>query len=441
MTDRSDNFPPQHAPPDGFAGLDALAARAHDLAHARLPEGAERLGRERLLLTAAFMRPSGTAASHAIRAGVRSMLPVLAATAIAAGALLAGLRWFAVDRHAPLTYELDTPQPLAANYLIAPNAAKASAQFSDGSRIIAAPSARLRIDSTESRGARVLLEQGFARVHVQHRGDSRWEFVAGPFDVHVTGTTFTLAWDAPSQAIDLTLIEGAVEVESPLGASHIVVRGGQRFRASLIAGTMQLESADGSQAPQVVTAATAATAANAVNAPSTPQPTAAASKPHPAARHAAASDWTELVRAGSFEAVIDAANTIGLAPTLARGSAEDVRALADAARYTERHALALRTLMVLRTRFPGSHQAAAAGFLLGRTYEGAGEQQQALRYYTRYLRESASGEYAAEALAGQIRTTAALSGPGAARPLAAKYLERYPDGVFAKTAQRYANGQ
>jgi hypothetical protein len=364
------------------------------------------------------------------------MLPVLAVTAIAAGVLLAGLRWFAVDRHAPLTYELDTPQPLAANYLIAPNGAKASAQFSDGSRIIAAPSARLRIDSTESRGARVLLEQGFARVHVQHRADSRWEFVAGPFDVHVTGTTFTLAWDAPSQAIDLTLIEGAVEVESPLGASHIVVRGGQRFRASLIAGTMQLESADGS--PQVVTASANT---DVVPAPSVPQPTAAASKPHPAQRHAASSDWTELVRAGSFEAVIDAANTIGLAPTLARGSAEDVRALADAARYTERHALALRTLMVLRARFPGSHQAAAASFLLGRTYEGSGEQQQALRYYTRYLRESASGEYAAEALAGQIRTTAALSGAGAARPLAAKYLERYPDGVFAKTAQHYANGQ
>jgi TolA-binding protein len=261
--------------------------------------------------------------------------------------------------------------------------------------------------------------------------------VAGPFDVHVTGTTFTLAWDAPSQAIDLTLIEGAVEVESPLGASHIVVRGGQRFRASLIAGTMQLESADEAQAPQRVSASS-----EPVHAAAAPQPAAAAvSKPHPAARRASSSDWTELVRAGSFEAVIDAANGIGLAPTLARGSADDVRALADAARYTERHALALRALMVLRGRFPNSHQAAAAAFLLGRTYEGSGDQQHALRYYTRYLRESASGGFAAEALAGQIRTTAALSGAEAARPLADTYLERYPDGVFAKTAQRYAGAR
>src|SRR5262249_60634771 len=33
------------------------------------------------------------------------------------------------------------------------------------------------------------------------------------------------------------------------GSSHIVVKSGQRFRASLIAGTMQLESADDSEGP------------------------------------------------------------------------------------------------------------------------------------------------------------------------------------------------
>lgn len=68
--------------------------------------------------------------------------------------------------------------------------------------------------------------------------------MAGPFDVHITGTRFTLAWDAAAQAVDLTLIDGSVEVQSPLGASQILVKTGQRFRASLIAGTMQLENAE-----------------------------------------------------------------------------------------------------------------------------------------------------------------------------------------------------
>jgi hypothetical protein len=224
------------------SGLSALGQRARALAHTPIAAGAHRLGRERLLLTVAFMRPKAQRALPAPR-----MLGWLSLAAAALILLGWGLRRFGGDH--PLTYEIEGAQLLAANYLVAPSTSNAGVRFSDGSQIRAAPGTRLRVDSTRSDGARVLLEVGSTRAHVMHNQHSSWVFVAGPFDVHITGTRFTLAWDTATQAVDLTLIDGSVEVESPLGASHILVKTGQRFRASLIAGTMQLENSDGSAAP------------------------------------------------------------------------------------------------------------------------------------------------------------------------------------------------
>jgi hypothetical protein len=150
----------------------------------------------------------------------------------------------------------------------------------------------------------------------------------------------------------------------------------------------------------------------------------------------AAASYADLVRAGAFEQVVHAATQAGLAQTLANNSGEDVRALADSARYLHRTELAVRSLTVLRTRFPGTHHSAAAAFLLGRTYENAEQHQAARRFYELYERESPSGEFAAEALAGRMRTVTSLEGSSAGRALAQQYLDRYPRGVHAKTARQ-----
>jgi exodeoxyribonuclease VII large subunit len=91
---------------------------------------------------------------------------------------------------------------------------------------------------------------------------------------------------------------------------------------------------------------------------------------------------------------------------------------------------------VLRARFPGTHHSAAAAFLLGRTYENAEQAQAARRFYELYERESPSGEFAAEALAGRMRIVASQDGVSAGRALAEQYLARYPHGVHAKTARQ-----
>jgi hypothetical protein len=435
--------------PDGFA---RLAELARDAARAAVAPELHQQGRARWIANARLV---GDAAPVP-----RLRKPVAISLALATAALCLGLAlFFLQDR--PLTYEVRGGQQLAANYVDSLRNAPASVEFSDGSQIAAAAGARLRIDSTHSHGARVFIEHGSATARVKHRARSQWVFVAGPFDVRVTGTRFTLAWDPEQQAIDLTLHDGSVEVQSPLGSSRCVVRSGQHFRASLSTGTMQLENSSGAPSLSVLPNGSAHSASvGSVRASDTGDTVAApvaapsvlpgssstpltAAKQHTGTPHKSndvrPSPWSELVRQGDFQGVVDAAAARGIDSCLRSGSADDVRALADAARYTRHVDLAERSLSALRSRFAGTRQSAAATFLLGRTYESSARLTAADDQYQRYLDESPHGEFAAEALAGHMRMVAATQSPVAAKPIALEYLRRYREGVHAQTARHLAS--
>jgi hypothetical protein len=122
---------------------------------------------------------------------------------------------------------------------------------------------------------------------------------------------------------------------------------------------------------------------------------------------------------------------------LASCGAADLRALADAARYTAHGDIAEQSLLALRKRFAADAGRGAA-FLLGRLYEGRGATGQARAWYETYLRESPSGDFASEALAGKMRTVSTLEGKKSAEPIAREYLRRYPSGVHATPARQIA---
>jgi TolA-binding protein len=216
------------------------------------------------------------------------------------------------------------------------------------------------------------------------------------------------------------------------------VRAGQRFRASLPKGSMHVDAVR----PPVVAADPPPSAAGQPPSPPPVAPAAPASstgvaRPSPSApEEARRASWLELVRRGQFSAVVEAARTRGLDATIAGANAEDLRALADAARYAGEAVLAERTLRSIRQRFSGSRESAAAAFLLGRTEENAGDLAGADRWYETYLGEARSGELAADALAGRMRVAGPLRGEEAARALAQEYLRRYPRGVHAARAKK-----
>src|SRR4051812_34332648 len=194
----------------------------------------DRIGRERIVAIA-------EARSQRPRAQKRPFALLAIAAALVAGSTL----WLLRPR--PLRYEVVGGSGLDGPYVSAPPAAPIDVRFSDGSNVHVEAGSRLRVDALSNHGARVLLEKGAAASHVTHDKGSSWMFVAGPFEVRVIGTRFDLSWDPLAEEFDLRLREGSVEVRSPLAGGPILIRAGQRFRATLNRRTMTVTDADGAQ--------------------------------------------------------------------------------------------------------------------------------------------------------------------------------------------------
>jgi ferric-dicitrate binding protein FerR (iron transport regulator) len=408
--------------------VDRLSDLAREVAHAPIDAELDRAGRARLLFNVRreIERPKR-----------RFGAPLLLAAALSA--------LLAVGVHRlwpkPLSYEvhgarLDGPYVSASEKPV-------RVEFSDGSVVRADPGSRLRVDDTQSDGARVLIERGRAAVSVAHNPGSQWSFLGGPFEVRVVGTHFEVDWDPAGEVLELRMREGTVEVHGPLGGA-VTVRGGQRFRAELVTRRMTvIDAGEGVAVKDPRSNAPVAAPSEAEGAEPSPQPEPNRERTESPSGDFAASptvtareSWPKLVANGDFDLVVEQANDRGLEGCLRTCNASDLRALADAARYTSRSDLAERALTSLRHRFPGSAESRAAGFLLGRVTEARGAHDVSQRWYETYLTEAPSGTLAAEALAGKMRTILATRGRAAAQPVARDYLSRYPEGVHAKSARR-----
>jgi len=414
--------------------LSAIATLVRESVATPVSEEVHRDGRERLVGTAALHRRALTPR--------RRVTVALAAAAVLVGGLGTWRLW-----SRPLSYEVRGGSGFDGPYVSASPLSPAELLFSDGSNLQADPGCRLRVDETYRNGARVFVERGTATSHVSHEKASNWTFVAGPFEVHVTGTRFALSWDPLFEEIDLSLIEGSVEVRSPLAQGPIVVRAGQRFRAAVSSRSLMVTEGEGTPVPSAVPAPEGAGSSIVAAPPASPPAAAAAAAPAPPAAVATTvnskppprrESWQELLTRGDFESIVVGANARGLEACITGCPAGDLRSLADAARYTGRGALAEKCLLALRQRFPTGAYAAAAAFMLGRTHETRNQPTSAQRWYETYLAESPDGEFAAEALAGKMRAVTTTRGPSSAKPLALEYLRRYPQGVHVKTARKIA---
>ena len=332
-----------------------------------------------------------------------------------------------------LDYSVESPSPSAGGYLQATKQAPAVAHFTDGTDVRIDRGARARIVDVDRNGARVALEQGHARLRVAHRPSARWSVDAGPFSIAVTGTDFDVDWSSSDGVLVVELRAGGVIVRGPLAADGIGVHAGQRLVASLTESRLHIEAVGAARAS--------------ASEPPTPAPDVAAMVPTATDRDAPAPpveravppvSWPKRVAAGDFSAVIADARARGLSVTLAQAPLSDLVALADAARYTGKLDIAREALTAQRNRYPGSTDAKAAAFLLGRLAEDRGAVAEALSWYERYLSEAPRGAFGAEALGRRMLATKRARRPGAAISLAREYLERFPEGPYADRARELA---
>ncbi|HSS40555.1 MAG TPA: FecR domain-containing protein [Polyangia bacterium] len=390
------------------------------------------------------------------------------AAAVALGALvLGGVAWRAWRAGAPepLTYAVAGGTIEEAGYVRGGAQASAHLDFSDGTRVSLAPSAKLSVTATGAHGARLRLQDGRAHFEVVHRPHAAWTVEAGPYAIEVTGTVFDVRWSGAEEIAEVRLRAGSVRVTGPLLTERATLRPGQSLIARLAAHEVRIEAeaprgqseelrppGDGptpaaAPAPAIAPPASSGATPAADEGPAStvqkPVPARrrvsrrlASSAPAPAAPGWAPTGWTSRVAAGDTKTILSEAEAHGLDTVLEQADAAALVALADAARYDRRVDLAARVLLVQRRRFPGTPAAANAAFFLGRLADGGGKAPEALEWYQRYLAEQPHGPYASEALGRAMLGVARVSGHASAREMAEEYLARFPNGTYLLHARQ-----
>ena len=359
--------------------------------------------------------------------------PALVALSFAAAAVV--LAFFVLRMRssaapgAPIAWHVEDGAVGAQGYVSIPaTAPSARLVFDDGSDVALAPGSRGRVAATTATGAEVVLEQGRARVHVQHHDGTRWMVDAGPFAVRVTGTEFLVAWAADAEMLDVWMKQGRVEVAGPVLGEALVLSAGQHLRARLKDSTVQID-AD----PEPTDAVNPTPASSTLVVPGVE-----VSGPIPGAAPAGPT-WPKLVTSGDYARVLREADAEGVGHALVSRPLPDLRALGDAARYAGSSAVARRAYGAIRARFASSGEARTAAFLLGRVAE---EQDHAtvdaVRWYDTYMAEAPGGAFAGDALGRKMVLVSKTQGRDAAKPLADRYLQRFPGGPYAAAAHDLA---
>ncbi|MEY4543938.1 MAG: hypothetical protein RL685_133 [Pseudomonadota bacterium] len=302
--------------------------------------------------------------------------------------------------------------------------------FSDGTELTLLNRGRARIVDVDASGASVFVERGKLRAAVVPRADGHWRLFLGPYQVHVTGTKFDVAWEPETEHFALTLREGSVVVSGPAIDGERVVQAGE---------VLELARPVRASAPPASEVARSGSAQE----PSQDEPVIAAEpiaaeRPRPAARPSAprALDFRELAQAGRYREALAASEQLGFERLCRSSSAKDLMLLGDIARLAGNARRARWAYEQLRERFPGRDDGQAAFFLGRLAFDERADYAEAARYFELSLAEQPAGPLAREA-AGRLMEAKLLSGDGeGARAAAREYLKRYPDGPHARTARR-----
>jgi transmembrane sensor len=348
---------------------------------------------------------------------------LMAAAAMACGVAFG---WWHTMR--PVSYTAATGEGQAGAWLATGTTSELPIAFSEGTELVMAPGSRGRVEELGRTGASFLLERGEVRAHVVHRSDTSWRFLAGPFEVHVTGTALGVDWDPARERFAVHVDQGSVTVRGPSVALQ-TVKAGEQCVVDLPSRTTRIAPI-GQDAPADADTTVDGGSDGLVGAVATSVRT-------PAAAHAAPPvSWMKLDEKGDYDAAYAAAMSAGLASVLRASSSDELLRLAQVARLSGHRDTERQALVTCRRRFPGTERAAVAAYELGRSSSPS----EASSWFDTYLGEQPSGPLAREASGRLIEARASAGDDRGARDAASRYLARYPDGPHAPLARRVLAG-
>ncbi len=331
-------------------------------------------------------------------------------------------------------------------------------RFDNGSRFELDARTAVRVVASNMENVKVDLSKGLLHADIKRNGKTNWIISAGPYQVTVLGTAFSVDWDSDSSVLGVSVNRGKVLVRGGHLSEHgIRVQAGKRLVADGEKGSVAMESISGdSDKADDEELASAADTGSPQDRPGMTDegvvepeadrsiPPSAREGSHVAARKSASTvtpagespSWKDLSDAREFAAAVAAARRQGLDELLTNLDANDLWALANAARYARDATVSARALMAVRERFAGSQRAFTAAFMLGRLkLDLEGNPTAATAWFETYLTEKPSGPLAEEALGRLIDACDKAGRKTEAARNAEIYLSRYDGGLFTKLAR------
>jgi FecR protein/Tetratricopeptide repeat len=300
----------------------------------------------------------------------------------------------------------------------------------DGTTILLDPGASGQVMEARSDYVRFELRRGRALFDVTPNAHRSFHVAASGYDVRVLGTQFTVELSALTQEVRVSVERGSVSVLPPGEAEAVLLGPGDWL--------------DGPRdRPEVHRARPVEPApAHDVGASAPFTPTSSAAAPTRALRvsSSAASPWLSLYHQGKYGAALAAARAVGFPRLVDELDADDLAALADAARFAGDAPDAILALAALERRFPGMALTGRATFLMGRVFVAQGDHRGALAAFERYLDTYPSGSYSLEALGRLIELYSKQGNRQHAADLARQYLQRAPSGPYARLARSLSGG-
>jgi transmembrane sensor len=354
----------------------------------------------------------------------------LATGMLAAAALIVSLALVS-GRSSPVTASWRGGDELRANSTAVAHDRSEVIDFSDGSRVVLDPKASTLIVRLDANGAALSLEQGRIAASVRHRDGTKFSVTAGPYEVRVVGTKFSVDWDRANQVIRVAVTEGRVRVSGgELGTRPIELAPGEKLehRAAQSTARAPLPTATAPtiQAPLPTMAPVALPPP--ADAPVRPAP--AVSSPPPAP------NVGELARAGRYREALALAEERGFERVVGELPEGELLALGNAARYSGSARRAREAMLGLRARFPGRPASDLAALYLAKIAEQLDNNpKEAARWLRVFLSESPTGNLAADARASLLSILLSSGDTAGATAVARDYLRHHPNGPVAERAR------
>ena len=304
--------------------------------------------------------------------------------------------------------------------------------FWDGSRVLLEPRGAASVVQLDRQHTKLTLKRGALEASVRHRDGVSWTIAAGPYEVLVVGTKFTVGWQQASSTFRVAVTEGRVRVTGgELGARVLHLGPGQQWERR---GAPPAPLVSASPAPPATEPELPPAPPPAVSPPTEPRvPRAAASVPPPDDRPPTIA---ELTKSGKYRDALALAEQQGFERVISELAEGELLGLGNAARYTGQRSRARQAMLAVRNRFPGRPAAGLAALYLARIAEQLDhDPKEAARWLRVFLVESPTGSLAGDARASLLSILLASGDTVGATAVARDYLRFHPTGPIADRAR------